>query len=95
MFYNTSSWFFSTSSYLSTNQRDHLEILLRNNKDKKTPRIKDTGWFVYSNKYYKLFNKLQSLKFRKNRERGKSRICLFIINYLYGMFYSARYAEKA
>lgn len=59
----------------------------------KATRIKDTVWFVYTNKYHKLFTELQSFE-TGEEHRGKSRICLFIINYVYGMFYSVRYAER-
>lgn len=71
---------FHNTSCLSTNQGDHFKILLRN-KGKKT-RIKDTVWFVYSNKYYKLFTELQSLKFKKEQREGKvGFVCLLSIIY--------------
>lgn len=63
-------------------------------RGQKASRIKDTVWFACTNKCHKLFTELQSLETGEVHQ-GKSRICLFIINYLHGMFYNIRCVEKA
>lgn len=56
--------------------------------------IKDTIRFACTNKCHKLFTEFQSLETGEVHQ-GKSRICLFIINYLHSMFYNIRCVEKA
>ena len=61
---------------------------------RKAARIKGTAWFACTNKGHKLFTGLQSLEAGEVHQ-GKSRICLFIINYLHSMFYNIRCVEEA
>ena len=74
------------------------EALLNNSAQKRRRRkaawIKGTAWFACTNKGHKLFTGLQSLETGEVHQ-GKSRICLFIINYLHSMFYNIRCVEEA
>lgn len=63
-------------------------------RGQKAARIKGTVWFACTNKGHKLFTGLQSLETGEVHQ-GKSRICLFIINYLHSMFYNIRCVEEA
>lgn len=86
---------FSAARGWVTTQKDHLTILLGSSGDKKQlGSRKDTVWFACTNKCHKLFTGLQSLEIGKVHQ-GKSRICLFAINYLCSMFYNIRCVEKA
>lgn len=88
----------ATVVFSGTQFRSQSEGSLNNSTQKrrgqKAARIKDTIWFACTNKCHKLFKELQSLETGEVYQ-GKSRICLFIINYLHSMFYNLRCVEKA
>lgn len=87
-------WWFSAAFCLVSNQKDHLTILLRNNEDKKQLGSRIPFDLPALISAHKLFKELQSLETGEVHQ-GKSRICLFIINYLHSMFYNIRCVDKA
>lgn len=88
----------ATVVFSRTQFRSQSEGSLNNSTQKQRGQraawIKDTIWFACTNKCHKLFKELQSLETGEVHQ-GKSRICLFIINYLHSVFYNIRCVEKA
>lgn len=85
---------FSLAFGLVTPSEASLNNSVQKQRGQKAAWIKETVWFACTNKCHKLFTELQSLETGEVHQ-GKSRICLFIINYLHSMFYNIRCVETA